>query len=130
MNTLKINKGNTLMVAHRGVSGLEQENTSLAFVAAGNRSYFGIETDIHVTSDGVYVAIHDGNTGRVAKEDYVVAETDFATLRALPLCDLDGEVLIEAAEILIIIPSDAIKIMSSSSSITLIAATSPYFAIR
>ena len=79
------------MVAHRGVSGLEQENTALAFVAAGNRSYFGIETDIHVTSDGVYVAIHDSKTGRVAKEDYVIAETDFATLRALPLCDLDGD---------------------------------------
>ena len=91
MDTLKINKGKTLMVAHRGVSGLEQENTALAFVAAGNRSYFGIETDIHVTSDGVYVAIHDSKTGRVAKEDYVIAETDFATLRALPLCDLDGD---------------------------------------
>ena len=34
MDTLKINKGKTLMVAHRGVSGLEQENTALAFVAA------------------------------------------------------------------------------------------------
>lgn len=91
MDTLKINKKNTLMVAHRGVSGLEQENTILSFVAAGNRSYFGIETDIHVTADGEYVAIHDENTGRVAKEKLVIAETDFATLRALPLCDRDGD---------------------------------------
>ena len=91
MNTLKINKGKTLMVAHRGVSGLEQENTMLAFVAAGNRSYFGIETDIHVTSDGEYVAIHDGHTGRVAKEKLVIADTDFATLRALKLCDREGD---------------------------------------
>lgn len=91
MNTLKFNKRNTLMVAHRGVSGLEQENTALAFVAAGNRSYFGIETDIHVTADGEYVAIHDAHTGRVAKEKLVIEETDFATLRALPLCDCNGD---------------------------------------
>ena len=49
MNTIKINKGTTLMVAHRGVSGLERENTAAAFVAAGNRSYYGVETDIHRT---------------------------------------------------------------------------------
>ena len=79
------------MVAHRGVSGLEQENTLLAFVAAGNRSYFGIETDIHVTADGKYVAIHDAHTGRVAKEKLVIEETDFDTLRALRLCDRDGD---------------------------------------
>ena len=35
------------MVAHRGVSGLERENTCPAFVAAGVKSYWGIETDIH-----------------------------------------------------------------------------------
>ncbi len=90
MDTLKIKKNHTRMVAHRGVSGLEQENTMLAFVAAGNRTYFGVETDIHVTSDGEYVAIHDDHTGRVAKEKMVIAETDFATLRALQLCDRDG----------------------------------------
>ena len=35
MNTVKIEKGNTLMVAHRGLSGIERENTGSAFVAAG-----------------------------------------------------------------------------------------------
>ena len=46
MNTVKFNKQSVKMVAHRGVSGLERENTCAAFVAAGNRSYFGIETDV------------------------------------------------------------------------------------
>ena len=35
MDTIKIEKKNTLMVAHRGVSGLEKENTLAAFIAAG-----------------------------------------------------------------------------------------------
>ena len=52
-NTISIlEHKNTKIVAHRGLSGIEPENTNLAFVAAGNRSYFGIETDIHVTKDG------------------------------------------------------------------------------
>ena len=51
MDTIKINKKNVKMVAHRGLSGIETENTSSAFVAAGNRSYFGIECDIHVTKE-------------------------------------------------------------------------------
>ena len=59
MNTIAFNKGNTLMVAHRGVSGLEMENSIAAFVAAGNRSYYGIETDVHVTKDEQIVVFHD-----------------------------------------------------------------------
>lgn len=36
MDTVKINHGNTKMIAHRGMSGIEQENTNAAFVAAEN----------------------------------------------------------------------------------------------
>ena len=40
MNTTKFtNPNKPLMIAHRGVSGLETENTNAAFVAAGKRSY-------------------------------------------------------------------------------------------
>ena len=65
MDTVKISHGNTKMIAHRGLSGIEQENTNAAFVAAGNRSYYGIETDVHRTADGQYVIIHDDTTARV-----------------------------------------------------------------
>lgn len=87
MNTLKLNK-NVQMIAHRGVSGLECENTVAAFVAAGNRSYYGIETDVHRTADGRYVTIHDETTGRVAKEDYCVEKTRFTDLRSIRLMDV------------------------------------------
>ena len=90
MDTIKIDKKNVKMVAHRGLSGIERENTNTAFVAAGNRSYYGIETDIHSTADGNYVLIHDDNTARVAIDDYKVEETDFDTLRSLILTDKDG----------------------------------------
>jgi len=56
MNTIKFASGNVKMVAHRGCSGLEKENTNSAFVAAGSRSYFGIESDVHITADGKYVS--------------------------------------------------------------------------
>ena len=94
MNTIKINKQgrNVKMIAHRGLSGLERENTCAAFVAAGNReTYFGIETDVHVTADGQYVIIHDDNTLRVSGEDRVVENTTMETLRTIRLTDTDGK---------------------------------------
>ena len=66
MDTIKINKQITRIIAHRGLSGLERENTCAAFIAAANRSYYGIETDVHVTADGKYILIHDDDTTRVA----------------------------------------------------------------
>ena len=90
MNTIRIDSGKTLMVAHRGVSGIEKENTCSAFVAAGNRSYYGIETDVHRTRDGRFVCIHDDTTGRVAIDNLRVEESTFDTLRSLVLADTDG----------------------------------------
>lgn len=92
MNTIKLNSGNTKMIAHRGLSGLEKENTCAAFIAAGNREkYFGIETDVHRTKDGRFVVFHDDNTARVGIDSLVVEESTFETLRKLRLTDLDGE---------------------------------------
>ena len=93
MNTIKIDKKNAKMVAHRGCSGLELENTNAAFVAAGNRSYYGIETDIHKTLDGHYIIIHDDNTARVAVDRLEVESSTFDTLRSLILADKDGSKL-------------------------------------
>lgn len=89
-DAIKINNGSTKMVAHRGLSGLETENTCPAFVAAGNRPYFGIETDTHQTADGVFVVIHDRTTGRVATEDIDVEQTAFEDVRKVQLHFKDG----------------------------------------
>ena len=92
MEPIKINKGNVKMVAHRGLSGIETENTAAAFIAAGNRSYFGAETDIRFSRDGVIVLMHDGNTERVSGEKKFPEKTSFKRLRKLVFKDkIDGE---------------------------------------
>ena len=91
MDTIKINKGNAQIVAHRGLSGLERENTASAFVAAGNRSYFGIETDVRVTADGNFILLHDNDTVRCGG-DYVIPEqSTLQTLQSIQLFDKDGK---------------------------------------
>lgn len=76
-------KGHTRMIAHRGLSGIERENTLPAFVAAGNRSYFGLECDVHVTRDGKYLVHHDDSTGRVCERDLSLENSTAEALRAL-----------------------------------------------
>ncbi len=85
-STVKIeNKKNTQFIAHRGLSGLELENSISAFVAAGNRSYIGIETDVHVTADGKFVVFHDDTTGRLCDKDLKLGDTDYNALKSLTL---------------------------------------------
>ena len=84
------NKGNVKMIAHRGVSGLELENTCPAFVAAGVKSYYGIETDVHVTKDGKIIVIHDDDLKRVAGKKMIVEKSNYDELRAVRMKDTDG----------------------------------------
>lgn len=88
MNTLKIDNKGVKMVAHRGLSGIETENTCAAFVAAGNRSYFGIETDVHVTKDGHIVVIHDEFTQRVSNVNKEIEKCTLEELEKIVLKDL------------------------------------------
>ena len=92
MDTIKVAHGKTRMVAHRGVSKLERENTYAAFVAAGNRSYWGVETDVRTTADGNFIILHDETTERVSGEHVSVKpeESTTETLRAISLTELDG----------------------------------------
>lgn len=102
MNTVQVNSKQVLMVAHRGLSGLEPENSIPAFVAAGNRNYYGIETDIHVTKDGRFIVTHDDRTGRVAVDDIAVEDVSYDLARKIRLrniCRLERESGLIAEEI-------------------------------
>ena len=92
MNTIKINSKQAKIIAHRGLSGIERENTCPAFIAAGNRNYYGIETDIHVTLDKKLVVIHDESTKRVSLEKYDinVEESNYDDIKDIVLPDRDG----------------------------------------
>ena len=48
-----------LVIAHRGASAQEYENSLAAFRLAGRLGADGIELDIHATSDGALVVHHD-----------------------------------------------------------------------
>lgn len=86
MTTIKLkNYGNTKMIAHRGLSGLHLENTMSAFKAAGRASFYGIESDVHVTRDGRFIIFHDDTTRRLARVNLRIENTDYATLRLLPI---------------------------------------------
>ena len=91
MNTVKFNRKDTKVVAHRGVSKLERENTCAAFIAAGNRSYWGVETDVRTTKDGNFIILHDETALRVAGVAVKAEETDLATLRAIELYEFGTE---------------------------------------
>ena len=84
-DTVKIEKRAVRMIAHRGLSGIETENTLSAFVAAGTRTYFGIETDVHTTADGKFIVIHDATTERVAEEAINVEESTLEQCRRVRL---------------------------------------------
>lgn len=90
MNTRKFEKKSTKVIAHRGLSGIEVENTCSAFVAAGNRSYYGIETDIHRTADGKFILGHDDNLKRIAGEEIYLEKTSLKVLQSVVLYDKDG----------------------------------------
>lgn len=93
MNTVKIDRKNVKIIAHRGLSGIEKENTCAAFVAAANRSYWGIETDVRKTKDGKFVLMHDADIKRVSGGRYSlkISESTAQEISAITLPDIDGD---------------------------------------
>lgn len=89
-DTVKISITNKKIIAHRGLSSLECENSCAAFVAAANRSYFGIETDIHATADGNIIILHDETTERVSDVNINVEVSTLREVQTVLLNDKDG----------------------------------------
>lgn len=62
------------MIAHRGYSKYELENTKEAFLAAANRSYFGIETDVVLLKDRSMILFHDDDLVRLAESNQKIRD--------------------------------------------------------
>jgi glycerophosphoryl diester phosphodiesterase len=70
-----------LIYAHRGLSGRFPENTLLAFRQALAAGVEGIEFDVHVTSDGIPVIIHDRDVARTTDGSGNVDEMPLASVQ-------------------------------------------------
>ncbi len=87
MNTVKIDKYFRGMVAHRGLSGIETENTINAFTAAGNRSYFGIECDVRASKDNQLIITHDDTLLRLGLLNLYIPSFKYEELQKFTLVD-------------------------------------------
>ncbi|MCX5285736.1 glycerophosphodiester phosphodiesterase family protein [Streptomyces sp. NBC_00198] len=74
---------NFLTIGHRGVMGVEPENTLRSFTAAQNAGLDLIELDLHLSKDGALVVMHDADVDRTTDGSGPIAEKTLAELRAL-----------------------------------------------
>ncbi|MFD8419392.1 glycerophosphodiester phosphodiesterase [Streptomyces sp. NPDC059466] len=74
---------NFLTIGHRGVMGVEPENTLRSFIAAQNAGLDLIELDLHLSKDGALVVMHDAEVDRTTDGSGPISEMTLAELRAL-----------------------------------------------
>lgn len=70
-------------VAHRGASEVSPENTLEAFRRAREAGAGGLELDVHLSSDGHVVVIHDESLGRTTDGSGEVRDMTLEELRSL-----------------------------------------------
>ena len=71
------------VIAHRGASGHAPENTMAAFERAVALGAGFIETDLHLTRDARFVAIHDPTLERTTNGTGLVKDLTLAEIRKL-----------------------------------------------
>ncbi|MEU0658269.1 glycerophosphodiester phosphodiesterase [Streptomyces lavendulocolor] len=72
-----------LTIGHRGVMGVEPENTLRSFVRAERAGMDAIELDLHLSKDGALVVMHDAEVDRTTDGTGAVADKTLAELREL-----------------------------------------------
>ncbi|MEU6734186.1 glycerophosphodiester phosphodiesterase family protein [Streptomyces physcomitrii] len=74
---------NFVTIGHRGIMGVEPENTLRSFVAAEQAGLDLIELDLHLSKDGALVVMHDAEVDRTTDGRGPIAEKSLAELRGL-----------------------------------------------
>ncbi|MFH8405619.1 glycerophosphodiester phosphodiesterase [Streptomyces sp. NPDC018019] len=76
-----------LTIGHRGMMGVEPENTLRSFVRAEREGLDVIELDLHLSKDGALVVLHDADVDRTTDGTGPVADRTLAELRDLDAGD-------------------------------------------
>ncbi|AQT71175.1 MULTISPECIES: glycerophosphodiester phosphodiesterase [Streptomyces] len=72
-----------LTIGHRGVMGVEPENTLRSYLRAERSGMDAIALDLRLSKDGVLVAVHDPEVDRTTDGSGAVADLTLAELRGL-----------------------------------------------
>lgn len=73
-------EGKRRFVAHRGYSNGAPENTVPAFELAGENGFWGIETDIQESADGVFMCMHDEDIDRTTDSGGAIGDYTYGEL--------------------------------------------------
>ena len=102
------------IIAHRGVTRNDQENTLPAYNQAFSEGADGLEIDVRLSKDEKPIIFHDEDTSRLFKKNLEIKNTTFFELEALgnnenriPLLDEVLDFLPQNKECFIEIKSDA-----------------------
>ena len=74
-----------LKIAHRGAKGCEPENTLVAFKKAIDLGCDGIELDVHLSSDGKIIVIHDETIDRTTNGKGIVNQLTLFELKTFKI---------------------------------------------
>jgi glycerophosphoryl diester phosphodiesterase len=72
-----------LIIAHRGASALNPENTIIAFKAAIEAKADGIECDLRLTKDEIPIVFHDATLKRMANNSAYVSKLSLEELQKI-----------------------------------------------
>ncbi|MEV0277977.1 glycerophosphodiester phosphodiesterase family protein [Streptomyces sp. NPDC050610] len=72
-----------LTIGHRGVMGVEPENTLRSFLRADRAGLDAIELDLHLSKDGALVVMHDADVDRTTDGAGPIADFTLDELREL-----------------------------------------------
>lgn len=72
-----------LTVGHRGVMGVEPENTLRSFRRAEQAGHDQVELDLHLSKDGALIVMHDAEVDRTTDGSGLVRDLTLAEIRGL-----------------------------------------------
>lgn len=70
-------------IGHRGIGGLAPENTIPSFELAGRLGFWGAECDVHTTSDGNWMILHDDTVDRTTNGTGHIKDLSISRVQSL-----------------------------------------------